>query len=129
MNKKQVDAFETLQAQLKGLYDEMQTLVKKNPNDGVNKFKLGLINTVIRNANALLGESQRPINDFVEFGEDNLPSNSDVLVVLSQYLSCFEKIRADNITTDAFSDDNKWYWVINGKTSNIRTAPPKKLEK
>jgi hypothetical protein len=126
MNKKQVDTFETLNAQLKALYDEMQTLVKKSPNDGINKFKLHLINAVLRDVNSFLSESRKPIADFSEFNENDLPSNSDVLIVLSQYLSCLEKIRADNIVPDTYND-GEWYWVINGKTSDIRTAPPKKL--
>jgi hypothetical protein len=123
MNKKQVDNFETLSAQLKALYDEMQTLVKKSPNDVVNKFKLHLINTVLKTANGFLAETQRPIPYFSEFDEDAVPSNSDVLIVLSQYLGCLEKIRADNIAMSM----GKWYWVIGGKTSDILTAPPKKL--
>jgi hypothetical protein len=123
MTKKQVDAFETLQAQLKGLYEEMQTLVKKSPNDSVNKFKLGLVNGIVRSANEFLGDEQRPIKNFTQFEEADLPSNSDVLMILSQYLSCLEKIRADNIGHNY----NGWQWMIDGQLSGIRTAPPKKL--
>src|SRR4051794_19771691 len=72
MNKKQVGAFETLQAQLTGLYEEMQTLVKKSPNDSINKFKLSLVNGVLRNANAFLGKGQQPVEGFVDFAEDDL---------------------------------------------------------
>jgi hypothetical protein len=32
-----------------------------------------------------------PINDFEQLSDDDIPSNSDVVVVLSQYLQCFEK--------------------------------------
>jgi hypothetical protein len=125
MNEKQIALFESLNSQLKGLYDEMQTLAKKNPNDAVNKFKLGLINSLIKRTNAFLKEDQKPFGDFGEFDEAELPSNSDVLIILSQYLSCLEKIRADNITIDL----GDWYWLINGKQSNGRTAPPKNLGK
>ena len=123
MNKQQVDAFEGLQAQLKGLYDEMQTLAKKSPNNAVNKFKLGLINNVITKANVFLGKGQRPFNDFVEFGENDLPSNSDVLIILSQYLACLEKIRSDNVE----SYSGRWYWVVDGDRSGIQTSPPTSL--
>jgi hypothetical protein len=47
-----VNTFEKLNAQLKGLYDEMQTLVKKNANDSINIFKLRLINAVLEKTNA-----------------------------------------------------------------------------
>lgn len=125
MNEKQIALFESLDSQLKGLYNEMQTLAKKNPNNAVNKFKLGLINNLIKRTNVFLKEEQKPFSDFGEFSEAELPSNSDVLIILSQYLSCLEKIRADNITL-VFMD---WYWLINGKQSKVRTAPPKKLGK
>ena len=91
MNKKQIDAFETLQAQLTGLYEEMQTLVKKSPHDSINKFKIGLVNGVLRNANTFVGKGQKPVEGFVDFNEDDLPSNSDVLMILSQYLDYLEK--------------------------------------
>lgn len=124
MDQKRIDAFETLQAQLTGLYEEMQTLTKKNPNDSINKFKLGLVNNVLRSANSFAGKWKKPIDGFTEFGEEDLPSNSDVLIVLSQYINHLEKIRADNIGNNF----NSWFWMIGGKLSNIRTAPPKKLK-
>jgi hypothetical protein len=46
-------------------------------------------------------------------------------MVLSQYLNYLEKVRADNIGNNFAS----WYWKIDGKLSDIRTAPPKKLGK
>ncbi len=128
MNKRQVDAFEKLDAQLKALYDEMHTLVKKNPNDGVNIFKLRLTNAVLNSANGLLSETEKPFSFLSAFDESDLPSNSDVLIVLSQYLSCLEKIRADNIVANDW-DDREWYWVIDGQTSGVRTAPPKKVDR
>lgn len=123
MDKKQIDVFETLQAQLTGLYEEMQTLTKKSPNDSINKFKLGLVNKVLLNTNSFLNKGQKPIDGFTEFSEDDMPSNSDVLIVLSQYLNYLEKIRADNIGNDY----QGWFWKLGGKLSDIRTAPPKKL--
>lgn len=126
MNKQQVDTFEVLNAKLEGLYAETQTLVKKSPNDGVNQFKIRLVNAVIGSANSFLTVEQKPITDFTHFDENSLPSNSDVLIILSQYIGCLEKIRADNID---HSFHNNWFWLVNGKLSDIRTAPPKKLGK
>ena len=61
-------------------------------------------------------------DDFSIFNTDLLPSNSDVVFILSQYIGCMEKLRSENI--ENYGD---WYWVINGKQSEIRTAPPKKI--
>jgi hypothetical protein len=128
MDRKQVDAFETLQAQMDGLYDEMQALAKKDPNDGVNKFKLKLINSLLKRANTLMGQAHLPLEEFKEFADESLPSNSDVVVVLSQYRSCLDKIRADNVRAVGFEEDN-WRWIIDGEVSDVPAAPPRKLRK
>ena len=46
-------------------------------------------------------------------------------MMLTQYLSCFEKLRADNVEQNV----GYWYWVIDGERSNIKTIMPKKLKK
>ena len=126
MNEKDVDTFEMLNAQLKGLHTEIQTLAKKSANDSVNLFKLRLINAVLEKTNAFLNDAQKPIEYFSRFDENDMPSNSDVLIVLSQYLNCLEKIRADNVVLGDY-EGKEWYWVIDGTQSSVRTSPPKKL--
>ena len=88
----------------------------------MNKFKLKFINSVLSFANELLVEKYRPFADFEGFGEDDLPSNNDVVFVFSQYRNSFEKLRIDNVI-EVFAD---WHWVIDKKTSDIRTKAPKK---
>ena len=127
MTKKQIDEFETLQGQLESFHSEMNALVRKNPNDALNKFKLGLINSVLKKANVLLAEDRRPFLDFEQFHEESMPSTSDVLMIVSQYQSAFEKLRADN----AMMKHGQWYWICSeddkyGEPS-IRMATPKKL--
>ena len=124
MTKKEIDEFETVQGQLDSLHGEITTLVKKNPNDLLNKFKLGLINSVLKRANAFLGKKWRPFGSFEQFDEDAMPSTSDVLMVISQYLSALEKLRADNIAQKGL----RWIWLCSDSADDIRTAQPKKLE-
>lgn len=119
-----ISLFEKSQAQLQALFEEMSTLSKKKPDDAVNKFKLRFINQVITTSNTLLNDEYIPFSDFDRFDEDDLPTNSDVVIILSQYLNCLEKLRADNIMQQL----SQWYWRINGKVSDIRTAPPKKIQ-
>lgn len=124
MTRKDVDAFEKTQAQLEGLYTEISTLAKKSPNDSVNKFKLAFVNEVLKTSNTILGDTYKPLNNFELFSDDDMPSNSDVVFILSQYLSCFEKLRIDNISKYSA----KWYWAIDGEISDIITGDPKKLK-
>ena len=122
-----VERFEKINAQLEGVYDEITSLSKKSPNDGVNKFKLRLVNKILEDTNLLLDDKHKPFDEFTVFYEDTLPSNSDVAFILAQYLNCMENLRAENIKESEFGGE--WYWVINGKKSSDKTAPPKKLNR
>jgi len=127
MKKKDVERFEKVTGQLEGVYEEITSLSKKSPNDGVNKFKLRLVNKVLEDANSLLDNKHKPFDDFSVFEEDTLPSNSDVAFILAQYLNCMESLRAENIQQPDYSV--QWYWVVDGETSSEKTAPPKKLSR
>jgi hypothetical protein len=122
LKKDQIDEFERLQGQLQSLYDEMNMLAKKSPNDALNKFKLRLVNSVLVKANTFLGNDKKPFGDFEQFDDTTLASTSDVLILVAQYLAAFEKLRAENIRTDGLGT---WYWR---GAEQIPTAPPKKLK-
>ena len=127
MKKKDVERFEKVTGQLVGVYEEIASLSKKSPNDGVNKFKLQLINKVLEDANSLLDNKHRPFDDFSVFDEATLPSNSDVAFILAQYLNCMENLRSENIQQQKIGI--QWYWVVDGNISSEKTAPPKKLDR
>jgi len=124
MKQEQVDIFEKVHAQLEGLHSEISSLSKKSQNDALNKFKLKFVNVILVDANTVLGDSYKPFTDFDVFDDEDLPTTSDVAMMLTQYLSCFEKLRTDNITYAG----GKWYWVIDGKTSQIMTFRPLKTK-
>lgn len=133
MNKSDVDVFEKLSGQLISVYEEMSLLSKKNPNDTVNKFKLKFLNKLIDESNQFLTDKYKPYDDFNIFDEDDMPQNSDVVFILSQYLQCFEKLRADNVIIK----NGSWYWKLKGTKNDkvdeygmiyIRTVRPKKLK-
>ncbi|MEH2211262.1 hypothetical protein [Nostoc sp.] len=132
MKHKDVDEFEKLSGQVQSIYEELSVLSKKSPNDAVNKFKLNFINKLLNNSNEFLSEKYRPFEDFSEFDTDDIPQNSDVVLILSQYLQCFEKLRADNVEFQS----GKWHWVVDAERDEtgdelgkvyIRTTCPKRL--
>ncbi|WP_319503178.1 hypothetical protein [uncultured Draconibacterium sp.] len=125
MTKEEVNQFEKTQSQLSGLYTEIGLLSKKNPNDAVNKFKLKFINQTISESNSLLGDDYKPFVDFEKFEEEDVPTTSDVTMMLEQYLNCLEKFRSDNIQYHSYD----WFWLVNGKPSNIKTNPPVKFSR
>ena len=123
MNKIQVEAFLKLQPQLMSSYDEITLLSKKKPTDSLNTFKLKFINSILSRANEILEDIYKPFpDDFTLFDESDMPNNSDVVFILSHYLTSLEKLRCDNIKYS--NDDYQWHWLINGKESNKATDKP-----
>jgi hypothetical protein len=123
MKKEDVDNFEKVETQLKGAYSEITTLSKKNPNDAINKFKLKFVKQILKDANDILKGKYKPFDELKFFNDDDLPTNSDIVFIISQYLNCMEKFRTDNITLYV-----NWYWKIDGERSDIQTSIPKKLK-
>ena len=72
--------------QVRTLKFEFQALSSKKPNDTLNKFKVKYVNQTLTDANKVLGED-KPYNDFDVFCDEDLPTNSDVLMILSLYLN------------------------------------------
>jgi len=124
MTLEEISNFEKLQTQLRSLHSEISALIKKSSNDALNKFKLKFVNQTISKVNDLLGKKHMPFNNFEQFDENDLPTNSDVTLMLGQYLNCMEKLRADNIRFGDFY----WHWLGNEGETDIRTAPPKKIK-
>lgn len=122
MNREEIANFEKIHARLLGFYEETTVLVKKNPNDVMNKFKLQLINKLLASTNEIVGET-KPFDDFDSFNIDgDMPTNSDVAMILGQYIKCMELIKKSNVHFDV----TRWYWDVDGnkKDSSIRTSEP-----
>lgn len=111
-----IDKFIKLIKQIKSLISEFSVLSKKKPDGAVNKFKIELINPILKVANYFVNDKKyKPFEKFELFDEDTLPTNSDVLVILSQYRVCLHKYHKDHIQYY----ENKCYWIVNGKRSTI----------
>lgn len=94
-NREDVEQFEKLEQQLHSFLAEISELSRKKPNDPLNKFKLKFINSTLEELNSLLGD-YRPFKDFETFNVDELPSNSDAIIILSQYAGSAYLFRNDN---------------------------------
>ncbi len=110
---------------MEGLHKEISSLAKKSPNDALNKFKLKFVNSVLSEANQILGENYKPLAEFEQFDFDDVPSNSDVTFIIGQYIEELERKRADNIKREM--GNGLWVYVLIGSQEKIRTAPPKKI--
>lgn len=122
-NEDEIRSLEKLIVQLQGLHAEITLLAKKSPNDGLNLFKLKLVNKVLTRGNEILMGHYKPFEDFNIFDEDALPTNSDVTMILALYMEQAERFRSDNM----IHSDYQWWYVINGEASKIDGRPPTKI--
>ncbi len=112
---KEVNNYNDVYPQLKALLSTMEELSKRRPHDPVNKFKLNHANAIIRKVNKILGPKYRPFSDFERFDvEGELTTSSDVVMMLSQYLSRMDKFESDHQTStldkevDELLGGSKW---------------------
>jgi len=122
-SQEEIIQFKNTQTKIKGLYNEIGVLSKKNPNDAVNKFKLNFINQSLKEANELLGSKYKPYANFDVFKEDEIPTTSDVVMILGLYMNALESLKSANI--EIRESQSEWilghqpYWIIDGKVSDI----------
>jgi hypothetical protein len=121
MNAEQVEQFRKMAAQLDALHQEASAASKKHPDKPVSKFKVDLANAVLAAAKTVLGNSS-PTLSFEKFDADDLPTNSDLSFVVSQFVECAEKVKVQNITR---YHNGVWYWKVNGSMSEIAAVAPK----
>ncbi|MBZ9806941.1 hypothetical protein [Mesorhizobium sp. ESP-6-2] len=118
--KEDVEQLEKLVGQLQGLHSEISQLAKKSPNDGLNVFKLKFVNRVLEVGNETLTDQYRPFDDFTQFDEASLPTNSDVTMMLALYIEQVERFRSDNVVYHG----HQWVYLVSGSPSDIKGRSP-----
>jgi len=97
MSKRNInpELLDKITGQLKGLHEEISVLSKKNPESKINDFKIGYINSIISQANELLQDKYLPFLGFTCFDSELLPTYSDIVFVLAQYINCIDCLSND----------------------------------
>lgn len=116
---------EKLIVQLQGLHNEISILAKKAPNDGLNLFKLKLVNSILTKGNSILTGHYTPLEAFANFDESALPTNSDVTIILGLYIEQAERFRSNNI----IYKEGAWRYLVDGVASKIKGSPPTMIRK
>lgn len=103
----EINQFLMLDELLKGLYGEMKDFAKKSPKDTLNEFKIKSLNRVLSPIKDLLKE--QPTALFLDILEEaSLPTNSDVVIILSQYLSAMKKFEDRYFINDPTKFGKRW---------------------
>ena len=93
--------------QMKTLKEEFTVLSKSKPDNPLNQLKVEIVNERLKDANRLLVGDHKPFSSFEEFNSDRLPTNSDVLLILSEYIAALGRWRAEHVYQDALYI---WHW-------------------
>lgn len=120
MKKATIDIFEKIYVQLNGTYDELSLLSKKAPDRAISEYKLKFVNDILSKANSLL-KKYKPFDDFEAFQSDALPTNSDVVFIIKQYIKCLDKLKFDN---SKLGYGGHWYWVAEDSDESLETSFP-----
>lgn len=95
--------------------NEMRTLSSKKQDGVLNNLKVKMINKLIDSARELL--VKEPTLDYLEqLDEDMLPQNSDVVLILCQYIEALDQYKSKNQVVVSFGN-YKWRTQENPKPS------------
>ena len=77
---------------LNSMFREFQELSKKKPDGALNKRKVEIVNRLLRDIHGILeGDSTSAYLDLLD--EDDLPQNSDVVLILGQTVAAMETFK------------------------------------
>lgn len=103
----EVNQFLMLRELVTGLYNEMKDFAKKSANETLNDFKIKSLNRVLMPLKEVLKD--QPTALFLDIlDESSLPTNSDVVLILSQYLSAMQKYEDRYYRLDKLKHTKRW---------------------
>lgn len=107
----QVKLYLTINPLLKSAFDEVKEFSKKKQDEELNIKKVKMINRLLEKAKEILKDE--PTVDYLELlDEDELPTNSDAVLTMSQFISAMNKFHEDHYyyENNMQSWDNEGHW-------------------
>jgi len=91
---------------LTAMYEQFSVLSKKKPDAPVSKGKIAVVNRLLDRCRSVLkSESSLQFLELLE--EDDVPQNSDVTLMLSQYVAAMEQFKEAHYGWDG--DEHRWF--------------------
>lgn len=92
ITKEALDQYRYLYPLLSSLLEEMKELSKKKQDGALNTMKVKLSNRLLTKIKAFL--SNEPTDEFLDLlDEQNLPTNSDAVLIISQFKAAMDRYR------------------------------------
>ena len=112
ISREKADLYGVVMPLLRAMYKEFTELSKKNPRDALSKNKIRMVNRVLGSCGKILdSEPSMEYLDLIE-EEDATLQNSDVIIILSQYVAAMEQFRGkyyqDDDPSPFMNFDGRW---------------------
>ena len=105
--EKDIEDYSLLKEMLKSQRHEFNLLSKKNPNVQLNLMKVKMVNRVLEPLNEIL--KHEPSHKFLDIlSEDDMPTNSDVVLIISQYETAISEFRGKYYIEDKYRYTHRW---------------------
>ncbi len=103
-----VAQYQALMPLLEAMFREFKELAKKKPDGALNTRKVAMVNRLLKDVLAIVeDEPTKPYLDLLD--EDDLPQNSDVLLILSQFDAALTAFYKRYYRTDPKTFNSQWY--------------------
>ena len=113
-SEEDVQKFEMLYPMLDSDIAEIRELSKKKQDEPLNPFKVKIINKKLGQIKDLLKDE--PSNEYLELlDEDSLPTNSDAVLMLSQFINSLNQFKQKYYESDGSDIDvfgTRYTWKI-----------------
>lgn len=104
----EVEQYKLLEPLINGVYEEFKELSKKKPEAGLNMYKVKVINRILESIKGLLKDEE--VIQFLDvLNQDDLPTNSDVILILNQYLKALNMFYSKYYRSDL---GKRYEWAV-----------------
>lgn len=123
--EKDIEDYSLLKDLLKAQKHEFNILSSKKWSEQLNPFKIKILNRILEPLNELF--KNEPTHKFLDtLNEDDLPSNSDVVLIISQYETAITEFKEKYFIKDKKHRD--WYWSIKIRWNTVENPILEKYE-
>lgn len=102
--EKQIKEFGLLKEMLQSQRKEFDPLSSKKPNEELNKMKIKMVNRVLEPLKKIL-EHEDSYQFLDTLTEDDIPTNSDVVLIISQYETGVQRFKDKYYLKDEFQSN------------------------
>ncbi len=105
--EKNIEDYSLLKDMLNSQRHEFNLLSKKNPDVHLNLMKVKMVNRVLEPLNEII--KHEPSHKFLDIlSEVDLPTNSDVVLIISQYETAISEFDDKYYIEDKYRNEDRW---------------------